>query len=59
MTTTDLRLVVRYDTLAGAIASAKRLARKYDRNCFAIAWDDQGIPGFTYPFAVIAPEFVG
>lgn len=53
-TTYGCKVWVRYDTLDGALASARRLAAKYG-NRFAIVSDDCGISGFTHPFAIVSP----
>lgn len=44
---------IRHETAAKAVASAARLAAKYDIG-FAVVQDDMGIKGFSHPCAVVS-----
>jgi hypothetical protein len=48
----QMKIWMRFETREEAFASAKRLVAKYGER-FALVFDDMGIEGFSYPFAVV------
>lgn len=52
MSKPELKVWMRHESKDRALATARKLVARYGPR-FAVIFDDMGLPGFVYPFAVV------